>query len=98
MMWACARPRLTAFDDLWNAGGISSGAVMVPCPWFPSVAAYCRENPDVDMGIHATLNCEWDCFPLGRYLNLRSGIRPAGRERISASQIQKSTAAMVSSQ
>ena len=56
---------LTAFDDLWNAGGISSGAVMVPCPWFPSVAAYCRENPDVDMGIHATLNCEWDTYRWG---------------------------------
>jgi predicted glycoside hydrolase/deacetylase ChbG (UPF0249 family) len=56
---------LTAFDDLWQSGGVSSGAVMVPCPWFPSVAAYCRENPDVDMGIHATLNCEWDACRWG---------------------------------
>ena len=56
---------LTAFDDLWHAGGISSGAVMVPCSWFPAVAAYCRENPDVDMGVHATLNCEWDACRWG---------------------------------
>ena len=56
---------LTAFNDLWQTGGVSSGAVMVPCPWFPSVAAYCRQNPDVDMGIHATLNCEWDAYRWG---------------------------------
>jgi len=56
---------LSAFDDLWQAGGVSSGAVMVPCPWFPSVADYCRKNPDVDMGIHATLNCEWNKYSWG---------------------------------
>ncbi|MCS6849100.1 MAG: polysaccharide deacetylase family protein [Anaerolineae bacterium] len=54
-----------AFSDLWRAGIISSGAVMVPCPWFPKVAAYCRTNPDVDMGVHLTLTSEWDVMRWG---------------------------------
>jgi predicted glycoside hydrolase/deacetylase ChbG (UPF0249 family) len=48
-----------AFKDLWAFGTISSGATMVPCPWFPAVAQMCRENPEMDMGVHATLNAEW---------------------------------------
>ncbi|MCI0550571.1 MAG: polysaccharide deacetylase family protein [Anaerolineae bacterium] len=51
-----------AFTDLWEFGTITSGAVMVPCPWFPAVVHMCRENPDIDMGIHATLNAEWDAY------------------------------------
>jgi len=47
-----------AFKDLWNFGTITSGATMVPCPWFPTVAQMCRENPEIDMGVHATLNSE----------------------------------------
>lgn len=54
-----------AFSDLWRAGTISSGAVMVPCPWFPKVAAHCRANPDVDMGVHLTLTSEWDVMRWG---------------------------------
>jgi len=48
-----------AFGDLWAAGAVSSGAGVVPCPWFPAVAELCRTHPDVDMGVHATLNAEW---------------------------------------
>ncbi len=51
-----------AFKDLWAFGTITSGAVMVPCPWFPAVAQMCRENPEMDMGVHATLNAEWDAY------------------------------------
>src|SRR5689334_16775953 len=51
-----------AFKDLWEFGTISSGATMVPCPWFPAVAQMCRENPDMDMGVHATLNAEWQSY------------------------------------
>jgi predicted glycoside hydrolase/deacetylase ChbG (UPF0249 family) len=51
-----------AFKDLWKFGTITSGAVMVPCPWFPSVARMCRENPEIDMGVHATLNSEWEAY------------------------------------
>jgi len=54
-----------AFKDLWSVGTITSGAVMVPCPWFPAVAEMCKENPEMDMGVHATLNAEWDNYRWG---------------------------------
>ncbi len=56
---------LQAFIDLWDFGTISSGAVMVPCPWFPATAEYCRKHPEVDMGVHATLNAEWESYRWG---------------------------------
>ncbi len=54
-----------AFKDLWKFGTITSGAVMVPCPWFPAIAQMCRENPEIDMGVHATLNAEWESYRWG---------------------------------
>lgn len=56
---------LQAYIDLWDFGTISSGAVMVPCPWFPATAEYCRKHPEADMGVHATLNAEWDAYRWG---------------------------------
>lgn len=55
---------VSAFSEVFDFGLISSGAVMVPCPWFPEVAAYCRQHPQVDLGVHLTLtsehdNCRW---------------------------------------
>ena len=49
---------LPAIADLFEFGLVSSAATMVPCPWFPLAAAFCREHPTVDMGVHLTLNCE----------------------------------------
>jgi hypothetical protein len=54
-----------AFTDLWLANIISSSAVMVPCPWFPKVAASCRANPAADVGVHLTLTSEWDSYRWG---------------------------------
>jgi predicted glycoside hydrolase/deacetylase ChbG (UPF0249 family) len=54
-----------AFKDLWAFGTITSGAVMTPCPWFPATAQMCRENPGIDMGVHATLNAEWESYRWG---------------------------------
>jgi len=54
-----------AFKDLWNFGTITSGATMVPCPWFPAVVKMCRQNPEMDMGVHATLNAEWESYRWG---------------------------------
>jgi predicted glycoside hydrolase/deacetylase ChbG (UPF0249 family) len=56
---------MSAFADLVDFGLISSGAVMVPCPWFPHVAAYCRQHPRVDLGVHLTLTSEWDAYRWG---------------------------------
>ena len=49
---------IPAVAELFDAGLVSSAATMVPCPWFPAVAAYARANPAVDIGVHATLTCE----------------------------------------
>jgi hypothetical protein len=56
---------LPAYADLATRGLISSASVMVPCAWFPSVAAYCREHSEADMGVHITLTCEWDVYRWG---------------------------------
>jgi chitin disaccharide deacetylase len=48
-----------AFVELSRRGLISCGSVMVPCPWFPEAAALARECPDLDLGVHLTLNSEW---------------------------------------
>jgi chitin disaccharide deacetylase len=56
---------LTALADLFDFGLVSSAAVMVPCAWFPSLAKYCREHPQADVGVHTTLNCEWTAYRWG---------------------------------
>lgn len=56
---------LPAFADLLDFGLISSGAVMVPCPWFPQVAATYRQHTGVDLGVHLTLTSEWEGYRWG---------------------------------
>jgi predicted glycoside hydrolase/deacetylase ChbG (UPF0249 family) len=56
---------LVAFSDLVESGFVSSGSVMVPCPWFPETAGFCRRHPFVDIGVHLTLTSEWDSYRWG---------------------------------
>jgi predicted glycoside hydrolase/deacetylase ChbG (UPF0249 family) len=56
---------LPAFADLIDFGLVSSGSVMVPCPWFPQVTVYCAQHPEVDLGVHLTLNSEWSSYRWG---------------------------------
>jgi chitin disaccharide deacetylase len=53
---------LGALDDLFEAGTVSSGAIMVPCPWFPAAAAWSRTHPEFDIGVHITLTSEWERY------------------------------------
>ncbi len=53
---------LPAISDLFEFGLVSSAAVMVPCPWFQGAAAYARDHPETDLGVHLTLNSEWDDY------------------------------------
>jgi len=56
---------LPALADLLDAGVVSSAATMVPCAWFPEVAAFCRDHRAVDMGVHLTLTCEYRSYRWG---------------------------------
>ena len=54
-----------AFADMVDFGLISSGAVMMPCPWALAAAKYARLNPQADLGIHLTLTSEWELYRWG---------------------------------
>jgi len=53
---------IQAYSELVDYGLISSGATMVPCSWFPQVAKFSRQHPNIDMGVHLTLTSEWDNY------------------------------------
>lgn len=46
-------------------GAIQSAAMMVPCPWFNEIAAWYKEHPEHDMGLHLALNSEWKYYRWG---------------------------------
>ena len=59
---------LDAYGELLDAGVISSAAAMVPCPWFPAAAEFCRTragHPDLDMGVHLTVTSEYTAYRWG---------------------------------
>jgi hypothetical protein len=55
MCWSANR----AFLDLCGNGVVTSGSVMVPCPWFRGIAEAAVAEPALDLGIHLTLTSEW---------------------------------------
>ncbi len=54
-----------ALPDLFDAGVVTSGAIMAPCPWFPSVARFAAAHPRADLGVHLTLTCEYAGYRWG---------------------------------
>ena len=59
----------------FGSGLINSASVMVPCPWFPEVAAFARAHPEADLGVHLTLTsegtaCRWG--PIAPRMQVRS--------------------------
>jgi len=54
-----------AFLELAETDLVSSGSLMVPCPWFPEAAIRCRSRSDLDIGVHLTLTSEWTGYRWG---------------------------------
>jgi chitin disaccharide deacetylase len=55
-----------------NSGGVAAlegaatcGSIMVPCPGFEEIARIAKERPELDLGVHLTLNCEYAGYRWG---------------------------------
>jgi predicted glycoside hydrolase/deacetylase ChbG (UPF0249 family) len=57
-MGLCGAANAGALDAL--AGAATCGSVMVPAPGFAQLAALARARPELDLGVHLTLNAEWE--------------------------------------
>ncbi len=51
--------------DAMENGLMTSATIMVPCPWFPEIAAYAREHAEADFGLHLTHTSEWKGYRWG---------------------------------
>jgi len=68
----CHAANVATIDSLEN-GLMRSATIMVPCPWFPEIAAYAKQNPGKDFGIHLCHTSEWIKYRWGPV---------AGREQV----------------
>lgn len=51
--------------DCLGEGLMTSATIMVPCPWFPEIAAFARTHPGSDFGLHLVQTSEWKGYRWG---------------------------------
>ncbi len=55
----------TACIEAFDKKGITSGSIMMPCPWAFALTSWVKDHPGYDVGIHLTLTAEWDLYKWG---------------------------------
>lgn len=60
----CHSANLATIECL-EKGMMRCATVMVPCPWFPEIAAYAKANPTRDFGVHLCHTSEWGKYRWG---------------------------------
>jgi chitin disaccharide deacetylase len=49
-------------------GLFTSSTILTTCPWFEEAAEFARTTPHADLGVHLTLNAEWERYKWGPVL------------------------------
>ena len=55
------RATIKAFDEK----GITSGSIMMPCPWADDICFFLKDRTGYDVGIHLTMTAEWKLYKWG---------------------------------
>jgi len=53
---------VSALPELLDGGLVNSISLMAPCPSFHAAAEWCRHHPEMEAGLHITLNSEWESY------------------------------------
>jgi predicted glycoside hydrolase/deacetylase ChbG (UPF0249 family) len=62
---AVAHSEDTASFDALDKHAVTSASIMIPGPWLSEVAAYAKNHPEADLGLHLTLTSEWKTYRWG---------------------------------
>lgn len=76
----CHSANLAVMESM-EKGLLQTATIMVPCPWFPEIAAYAKANPQRDFGVHLCHTAEWTKYrwgPVAPREEVKGLLDPAG--------------------